>query len=206
MRALSLKRPWPHCILYLGKRIENRRRADKQEPKWLTRFRGRVCLHASQRWDKRCVGGVVDAGLAVRYTPPDEPLTGPGGVGYPRGYSYPVQVPAILDHEPAHPTGIVGTASIVGDIRPGLKDEAWIYLGPPECTDYQSDTRDRRVCAASPELLDYGMKLDLRWWMGGYGAVLNQVTALATPVPCKGRLGLWRVDRETLAAVVEAAA
>ncbi|WP_234844108.1 ASCH domain-containing protein [Sinorhizobium meliloti] len=46
--ALSIRQPWSHCILHLGKTVENR--------DWPTRFRGRVCIHAAkgmtrQEWE-----------------------------------------------------------------------------------------------------------------------------------------------------------
>lgn len=46
--ALSIRQPWAHCILHLGKTVENR--------DWPTRFRGRVAIHAAkgmtgQEWE-----------------------------------------------------------------------------------------------------------------------------------------------------------
>lgn len=40
MKALSIRQPWCHHILFDGKDIENR--------DWQTRFRGRVLIHASK--------------------------------------------------------------------------------------------------------------------------------------------------------------
>jgi hypothetical protein len=40
MKALSIRQPWVHSILHLGKRIENRT--------WPTSFRGHVLLHAAK--------------------------------------------------------------------------------------------------------------------------------------------------------------
>lgn len=40
MKALSVRQPWTHCILHLGKDYENR--------SWSTKFRGKVLLHASK--------------------------------------------------------------------------------------------------------------------------------------------------------------
>jgi len=47
MRAISIKQPWAHAILHLGKDIENR--------DWPTKFRGTIAVHASKRID------VIDA-------------------------------------------------------------------------------------------------------------------------------------------------
>ena len=41
MKALSVKQPWVHAILNLGKDIENR--------KWTTQHRGWIALHASAK-------------------------------------------------------------------------------------------------------------------------------------------------------------
>lgn len=40
MKALSLRHPWCHAVLHLGKSIENRR--------WNTSFRGEFLIHASK--------------------------------------------------------------------------------------------------------------------------------------------------------------
>jgi len=42
-----------------------------------------------------------------------------------------------------------------------------------------------------------------RWFFGPYGLVLRDVRALATPVPCKGALGLWTLPTDVEARVVE---
>ena len=43
LKALSIRQPWVHHILYDGKDIENR--------DWPTRFRGWFLLHAGKAWD-----------------------------------------------------------------------------------------------------------------------------------------------------------
>jgi hypothetical protein len=35
-----------------------------------------------------------------------------------------------------------------------------------------------------------------RWWCGPYGWLLDDVVPLPTPVACRGRQGLWRLDEE----------
>lgn len=40
MKALSVKQPWAHCIIHLGKSIENRT--------WYTGHRGVIAIHASK--------------------------------------------------------------------------------------------------------------------------------------------------------------
>lgn len=38
--ALSIRQPWAHCVLHLGKPVENR--------SWPTNVRGTICIHASK--------------------------------------------------------------------------------------------------------------------------------------------------------------
>lgn len=40
-----------------------------------------------------------------------------------------------------------------------------------------------------------------RWYTGQYGLVLRDVRVLATPVPCRGALGLWHVPADVAAEV-----
>lgn len=37
-----------------------------------------------------------------------------------------------------------------------------------------------------------------KWFMGKYGYVLENAVALKEPIPAKGALGFWRIDRRTL--------
>lgn len=43
IRALSIRQPWCHHILYSGKNVENR--------DWPTRYRGWFLIHAGKAWD-----------------------------------------------------------------------------------------------------------------------------------------------------------
>lgn len=92
MKALSLRQPWAHAVLHLGKRIENRR--------WGSDFRGPFLIHAAKGCGRQEYADAVEAirdalgaGIAdsVNLVPPLEAL--------PRG-------------------GIVGMARVVGCIRP----------------------------------------------------------------------------------------
>ncbi|MBB3608618.1 SpoVK/Ycf46/Vps4 family AAA+-type ATPase [Rhizobium sp. BK602] len=83
--ALSIRQPWVHCILHLGKPVENR--------DWSTKIRGPICLHAAKgmtrdEW-RYCLETARYAGAGF-----DDLRTFPGMNDLPRG-------------------GIVGTAEIV---------------------------------------------------------------------------------------------
>ena len=54
MKALSTRAPWWWCILYAGKRIENR---GDTFPK---RYRGPVLIHASKWWSETKLRDVVE--------------------------------------------------------------------------------------------------------------------------------------------------
>lgn len=60
-KALSVRRPWAN-LLFRGKNVENRG--------WPTRYRGRLLVHAGQRWDPRGLDLAAQLGIPVE---PDEP-------------------------------------------------------------------------------------------------------------------------------------
>jgi hypothetical protein len=60
-RALSVRRPWAN-LLFRGKNIENR--------SWPTHYRGRLLIHAGQRWDPRGLDLATQLGITVEN---DEP-------------------------------------------------------------------------------------------------------------------------------------
>lgn len=43
MKTLSVQNPWAYWIMNYGKTVENRT--------WKTKYRGRILIHASMRWD-----------------------------------------------------------------------------------------------------------------------------------------------------------
>ena len=48
------------------------------------------------------------------------------------------------------------------------------------------------------------LEVDGEWWIGPVGWELDDVVALASPVPCKGLLGLWELPESVERAVREA--
>lgn len=49
--------------------------------------------------------------------------------------------------------------------------------------------------AQTNELLKLAQRLDLRWWDGGHGLILDSVQR-CEPVRCKGQLGIWQTHSE----------
>ncbi|MVA47253.1 ASCH domain-containing protein [Agrobacterium vitis] len=84
--ALSIRQPWAHCIMSLGKDIENR--------DWFTKYRGRICVHTSK-------GMTADEWEDCLVTAHEVSLTRP----FPSGQFFPS--PAQLQRG-----GIVGTVEI----------------------------------------------------------------------------------------------
>lgn len=64
MKALSIRQPWAHAILHLGKDIENRT--------WVTAHDGLLVVHAAKTVDRPAVEILRDMGEPV----PDRPVTG----------------------------------------------------------------------------------------------------------------------------------
>lgn len=62
-RALTLNQPWPWAILHLGKDVENR--------SWRTNHRGRLCIHAGQKYDREGAKWIEDR-FGVKPPEPDE--------------------------------------------------------------------------------------------------------------------------------------
>ncbi|MBM7046090.1 ASCH domain-containing protein [Rhizobium lusitanum] len=101
LKALSVRQPWAHSILYLGKPYENR--------SWNTSFRGHVCLHAAKgmtadEWED----GFFTARAAAEISP------------FPEGTIFPGRKQLQFG-------GIVGIVEIVDVITES--DSAW-FFGP----------------------------------------------------------------------------
>lgn len=122
MRALSIRQPWAWLVVNGYKDIENRT--------WVTRFRGRVYVHAGQ------------LAMPPGSFPAQEEYIRQAGIGIPDDL----------------PRGaIVGEVALV------------------DCVSF----------AASP------------WFCGPYGWIVADPRRYEIPIPCRGRLGFFRVD-ETL--------
>ena len=55
MKALSIKQPWTHAVIYLGKNIENRT--------WTTNYRGPLLIHASKTFDNEGYVWLIEQAL-----------------------------------------------------------------------------------------------------------------------------------------------
>lgn len=58
MKTLTIRQPWAHLIASGAKPVENRL--------WRTSYRGRLAIHAGQRWDK---GGATDYRVMLALRP-----------------------------------------------------------------------------------------------------------------------------------------
>lgn len=189
MKALSIRQPWAHAILHLGKRVENR--------DWSgCSYRGPVLLHASSRIvlrptkrDRETFGDAVESILEITRPEPGPVrskllesfavlTTGrahdPETCHARRGCGEPIWRPA-----PTLPLGgIVGRARIVGAVQRGHDH---VVKPPPGAC----------VCS-SP------------WYAGGFALALADVEPLPF-IQWKGSLGFFDVpDVAVQRAIAEA--
>jgi hypothetical protein len=95
--ALSIRQPWAHCILHLGKPVENR--------SWPTNVRGSICIHASKNMTlSECRDGLE----TYRYS----------GAGFDRLRAFPERSELSLG-------GIVGVVDIVDCVTD--HPSAWFF-------------------------------------------------------------------------------
>ena len=64
MKALSIRQPWAHAILHLGKDVENRT--------WSTNYQGLIVVHAPKTVDRDAVAHLRECGYDI----PDPLVTG----------------------------------------------------------------------------------------------------------------------------------
>lgn len=175
LKAISLTRPWPHAILHLGKRVENRSHPQFQS------HRGPLLLHAAKSWEKD-----IDTPLGVAW---EDPLLLRTKSAHPTGIVGRCRVVAAVracwycqgkgKHGDGAPCGVVpqcvnGAVFLDDDLNTVLEDHV-------------------------PELIEAkDVEAELRWWQGGHAIVLADVEALEEPIPWRGALGLWRAPDELL--------
>lgn len=138
MKLLTIRQPWAHAIMHLGKSIENRSRKDGRMPP-LCKYRGELWIHAACLWSLRDFRDarqfMVDRGLA--------PL------------SYPLR-PAAEHHMGA----VIGRVDVVGHLEPASVNtwsKTWSYVGPdehrPDSTGLRWWTGDHGLVFANPRAL-----------------------------------------------------
>jgi hypothetical protein len=164
MKALSVRQPWCHAILRLGKRVENRA--------WQgCSYRGPVMLHASKtlvlrprKGEPETFGDAIDSILAIEQTRHRRDLLEPmARWDMRRGLWRPA---------PTLPFGgIVGRARIVDVIFSGRFFDSRL----PEPTSERLGEEQGR------------------WYAGGFALVLTDVEPISF-FPCSGALGLFECE------------
>lgn len=90
LRALTLWRPWPHAILFGGKRLENR----TWKP-WKSVIGHLIAIHAGMRYDTEAATVMRQMGL---YDPPDDDWCPKGCiVGMARVTGFIEEPPSVMD-------------------------------------------------------------------------------------------------------------
>lgn len=173
MRSLTLHQPWASLIAVGAKTIETR--------SWSTTYRGPILIHASKTvarmgegWDgwARLPAGTYEATRSTE-SPTRFPPDGQLVEGLPVG-----AVVAVCDLEAVVPTEDVRFDGTLGS-------DTILLVSPGRCTLHsQSDNEP---------LGDYSP--------GRYAWMLDRIRPLTTPVPARGRQGLWTPDADLLAAV-----
>lgn len=177
MKALSIRQPWAHAILHLGKRVENRDWAG-------CACRGPVLLHASSKVvlrptkrEPETFGDAVDGILEiVKPAPGAERLQLLRPMAEMRVKLHGAQHGEGVWHPaPSLPLGgIVGRAQIVDVIHRERDVDSLEEIGKPP-----------KDSASSP------------WYAGGFALVLADVEALPF-IPWKGSLGFFDVPEEVV--------
>lgn len=170
--ALTMLPPWSWAIVHAGKRLENR------DWKRGCSYRGPVWLHTSN-----APGGDPEKVLRSQSKASDEYMAGVeamlfaiASTGVDTG---PITHGALL----ATRGMILGRATIVGTVERREDDKGAFGLGT--WGDPSSGLYRRALKPA-----------EAAWWTGGFALVLDNVVALAEPVPCKGALGFWTVPKD----------
>jgi hypothetical protein len=130
--------------------------------------RGPLLLHAAKSWDKGAAEWVERA-----FPDPLGNLNAlKMSLGGPKGQR--------------HPAGcIVGRCTAVAHVDDA--GEVWAHA--------RGEVQTGEHLALAARL---AKTLDMRWWMGGYALVLEDIEEFATPIPCRGHLGLWTPPPDVL--------
>lgn len=180
MRGLSFTPPWPFAIFRCGKNIENRQGWETPAYTACREYRGPIAIHASRlprgvdSWWKRAQKEQSYQPRESQAAALDEFLaTFDGCHAAAQAAGIVLEEPVTLRTLCSMTGHIVGTASVVGAVERGRATGKWMV--------HERGLQHARELTPS----------ELRWWMGGFALVLDDVIELATPIPCKGALGLW---------------
>jgi hypothetical protein len=176
LRAISLTQPWGWSMLHAGKGIENRTRSDGRLPD-ICRHRGPVLLHAAKGMKKADYLFARDFMVQAKLARKRDEFDDLGVVD---------SLPLIPERGELVRGAIIGRAVAVGYMcHNDLRRHAPLYVLDDKYV--SEDQRETFIDA-----------LDLRWWMGGYALLLDDIKP--TPViPCCGHLGRWRVPGDVVA-------
>ena len=176
--GLTIKDPWAQAIIHGPKRIENRskRPPEKCIGEW-------VAIHCGKSVDDYAWGTMTAyRGSKTNNPPPIEECHPLVQYGYGEGVEK-----YTARHHPGH---IIGVVRIGGwysaddyhhDARNGLGHE-WAMRLKREGAPWPDDIR--KVVMSDP------------WWQGPVGWLLDNPTPLDTPVPARGQLGVWGLEKQ----------
>jgi hypothetical protein len=178
VRALTVQQPWAWAIVHGGKDVENRTQA------W--GYRGPLAIHAGLALDSAAFNSPLirpaDAVDEVRVRVLDH--------GRTLRFWYPVDDGAggwLKRGAQTSMGAVIGVVDLVDvHVAAGLEDDVWSWC-----------------CRPWGEGPGVTLKADGKFTGPRTHLVLENPRPLATPIPARGRLGLWTPDDELLAAIRE---
>ena len=174
MKALTLTQPWAALVAIGAKHIETR--------SWATSYRGPLAIHAAKGIGS--VGGAMGLMSLCRTEPFRAALLAGGILG-----------------TPLLPRGaIIATCELIDcvpTVHPGIANEP----GKPWFTGAHKGVGQHYYEVPPPQ--DSNEFAFGDYSPGRFAWLLADVKLLPRPIPCKGALGLWRVDAPALAAIAE---
>lgn len=185
MKALSLTQPWAFIVLRLGKCIENRSRN-------LGNYRRTLALHASKRMTSEDYFRAT-CFVAERF-----------------GMELADRIPRFDSPELVR-GAVLGVCEVVNQCGPGgqwidpmpltpRQLKASMRVGAINANEGLRAERKHALARAVPPGLPAALAeqraadsdaIDMRWYMGEHGYLLEDQRELTAPIPCKGALGFW---------------
>lgn len=183
MRALTIRQPWAQLIALGVKTIETR--------SWATKYRGPVLIHAGKvepAAETRLGPWITWAGEILNTDTDDGPVE--MALGAVAAVADLVDCVPIVETRPLSYYRLLADNECCRVIQDGPNERLAEILFTDHSGEVLSDFTDQRPFGD--------------FTPGRYGWLLDKVRPLSSPVPAKGRQGLWRPDDALVDAVMEA--
>ena len=167
MKAITIWQPWASLLAHGVKQYETR--------SWATSYRGPIAIHAAAREPRKCfdaldLDGVFQVAAALRNN----------GVVHKDIPIYLV-IPEIVEHDLLPTSAVIATAELAGCHRIVLHGGRGLSSASPGWLE-----TDHGIYEPTDQELFFG-----DWAPGRYAWEITNIKLLDTPVPAKGKQGLW---------------